>query len=142
MADVTSINNKTTGAATTSTSAASKLTGGQTLDKDAFLKLLVTQLKYQDPTKPMEDTQFISQMAQFSSLEQMTNVKQGLDNLTQMQSANQALGLVGKSIKLRNPADESNPITGTVSGVKFSANGTRLVVSDKDYALADVISAQ
>ncbi|ABR48870.1 flagellar hook capping protein [Alkaliphilus metalliredigens QYMF] len=62
------------------------------LDKDAFLKLLVTQMSNQDPLNPMEDREFISQMAQFSSLEQMQNLNDGLkdtkellaDHITQM----------------------------------------------------------
>ncbi|MTI47993.1 flagellar hook capping FlgD N-terminal domain-containing protein [Sporosalibacterium faouarense] len=58
----------------------SALSKNSTLDKDAFLKLLVTQLRNQDPLKPMEDKEFIAQMAQFSSLEQMQNMNASLQN--------------------------------------------------------------
>ena len=54
------------------------------LGKDDFLKLLITQLTHQDPFDPINDTEFIAQMAQFSALEQMTNVASGMENLLEL----------------------------------------------------------
>lgn len=84
------------------------------LGKDAFLKLLVTQLKYQNPMKPMEDKEFISQMAQFSSLEQMNNLNETMTKSMQVlnmnilgmveyQKLSEASNLVGKEVVLRVP---------------------------------------
>jgi flagellar basal-body rod modification protein FlgD len=80
--------------AVNSTSTTTKLTRktSNQLGKDDFLKLLVTQLQYQDPLKPMENTDFIAQTAQFTALEQMQNLAQA----TQMQ---QATTMIGKDIK-------------------------------------------
>lgn len=78
----------------------------KSLDKDDFLKLLVTKLTYQDPMKPMEDEAFIAELAQFSSLEQLQNLNNALVNsqqwdLMQMQTINNtmATGLIGKEVK-------------------------------------------
>jgi flagellar basal-body rod modification protein FlgD len=57
------------------------------LGKDAFLSLLVTQMQHQDPTKPMDDTQFLAQLAQFSSLEQLQQMNQSLTQIAQFYSA-------------------------------------------------------
>ncbi|PWB70293.1 flagellar biosynthesis protein FlgD [candidate division GN15 bacterium] len=91
----------------TDASGNAKTTGSQqSLGKDDFLHLLVTKLQNQDPLKPMEDQDFIAQLAQFSSLEQMNNISEGIAtsnkwDLLQMQSLNNALasGLIGKEIK-------------------------------------------
>ena len=75
-------------------------TAGQTLEKDDFLKLLITQLTHQDPTEPMNDREFIAQMAQFSTLEQITNMSQDFGKLAGILSTSQALGLLGKTVEV------------------------------------------
>lgn len=70
------------------------------LGKDDFLKLLITQLTHQDPTQPMEDREFIAQMAQFSTLEQMTNMNESFTTLSNMLASNQAMGLLGKTVEI------------------------------------------
>ena len=77
-------------------------TGSSALGKDAFLQILITQLQNQDPTQPMDDKQFISQMAQFSSLEQMQNVASGIKDLLESQQQSQLMNytsFIGKEVK-------------------------------------------
>ena len=87
-------------------SGAQRQTGGmQTLGKDDFLQLLVTKLQHQDPLKPMDDSDFIAQLAQFSTLEQMYNIAEGIAtsnrwDFLQMQSLNNVMasGLIGREV--------------------------------------------
>jgi flagellar basal-body rod modification protein FlgD len=73
------------GAATAYTAAAStSTTGTDGLGRDAFLQLLVTQLKHQDPMKPKEDGEFLAQLAQFSSLEKLTSIEASVNTLGQL----------------------------------------------------------
>jgi len=72
----------------------------QSLGKDDFLQILITQLAYQDPTAPMEDKEFIAQMAQFSTLEQMTGMAQDFSKLTSMLAGNEASSALGKSVEI------------------------------------------
>ncbi|HHZ04888.1 flagellar hook assembly protein FlgD [Acetomicrobium hydrogeniformans] len=67
------------------------------LGKDDFLKLLITQLTHQDPLEPVSDTEFIAQMAQFSTLEQMTNVAKGVESLLSVTKLN-AQSYIGKEV--------------------------------------------
>lgn len=87
----------------------------QDLGKDDFLKILITQLQNQDPTKPMEDKQFISQMAQFSTLEQMNNMSEGFSKLSGKLQSSQAMSVLGRSVEVSTQSGES--ITGTVGEV-------------------------
>jgi flagellar basal-body rod modification protein FlgD len=75
-------------------------TASQSLGKDDFLKLLIAQLANQDPTSPMENTEFIAQMAQFSSLEQMTNMSTEFSKLASMMNSNEAVSTIGKTVEL------------------------------------------
>ncbi len=80
--------------------AAGGRTASQQLGKDDFLKLLLTQLSNQDPTSPMENTEFIAQMAQFSSLEQMTNMNESFRRMASMLNVAQASNTVGRTVEL------------------------------------------
>jgi flagellar basal-body rod modification protein FlgD len=72
----------------------------QSLGKDDFLKILITQLAHQDPMAPMEDREFIAQMAQFSTLEQMTGMAKDFSRLTAMVSGSEASSALGKNVEL------------------------------------------
>jgi flagellar basal-body rod modification protein FlgD len=72
----------------------------QQLGKDDFLKLLITQLSHQDPTAPMQDKEFIAQMAQFSSLEQMTSMAADFARLANMLTGSEASSALGRNVEL------------------------------------------
>jgi flagellar basal-body rod modification protein FlgD len=96
----------------------------QSLGKDDFIKILITQLTHQDPTAPMEDKEFIAQMAQFSSLEQMTNMAQDFNRLTNLLMSSEAATALGKSVEI---AQGNDVIQGTVKAVTRGATPQVLV---------------
>lgn len=106
------------------------------LGKDDFLKLLITQLSNQDPTNPMEDTQFISQMAQFSSLEQMTNMSTAFSKMATLINSSEAASTLGKTVEL-NIGDTTT--TGIVEGATRGDN-PQILVNGMYYSM-DKIAA-
>jgi len=116
----------------TATDAKQRNTGE--LGKDDFLNLLVTQLRYQDPLQPVDDKEFIGQMAQFSSLEQMQNM-----NVSLTQS--QAFSLIGKHVtgQLKDSkTGEMNSIEGNVTSVKMSQGKAYVIVKGQDIPVESV----
>ena len=104
------------------------------LDKDDFLKILLTQLTHQDPTKPMEDKEFIAQMAQFSSLEQMTNMTKEFGQMQNMVKANHAVSLIGKNVNIVDNGEMISGVVEEVSGYEYP----QLLVNGKYYDLDKV----
>ncbi|MCY6483686.1 flagellar hook capping protein [Clostridium aestuarii] len=93
----------------------------QEMDKNAFFKILAAELRNQDPTNAKDGTEFISQMAQFSSLEQMAN-------LNNTMSFNAASSLIGGKVKLNNYDMDGLPYEGIVTGVKKQGSSMKVEV--------------
>lgn len=90
------------------------------LGKDAFFDLLITQLRNQDPLKPMEDKEFIAQMAQFSSLEQMQNMNENMEQFLQMQTLTRGAALIGKQVEVvEDQGEGQNIISGEVTRIGY-----------------------
>ncbi len=107
---------------------------GGVMGKDEFLKILITQLSHQDPTQPMEDKDFIAQMAQFSSLEQITNMSDGMQKVAELLAKSQAVALLGKTVEI---ADGSSLVSGTVEEVS-GGDFPQLLVNGTYYDYSQV----
>ena len=113
-------------AASTSTPAASAPKAGTpALGKQDFLKLLMAQLQNQDPLKPIDNQQFLAQLAQFTSLEINRQVSDKTDSLLTIQSATQSLGLIGRSVAVNTDAGSQ---VGTVTAISFQNGSPALTV--------------
>jgi flagellar basal-body rod modification protein FlgD len=94
------------------------------------MKLLTTQLTSQDPMNPMKDTEFISQMANFTSLEQMRSLSKSFDTFTSDQRMAAAPAYLGRQVTLTDPSGE---ITGIVEAIKLLNGKPAVVVNGKTY---------
>lgn len=146
--EIMSMQNQTTW--NTSNSATQTTTSSS--DKDMFLNLMLQQMKNQDPTQPMENQEWLSQLAQYSSLEQMSQMNEGLQSLAdamyslsngvaQNSGVSQTLALIGKEVDIiPDPEKPDEIITGTVTEAKFEDGEGKIKVNGKYYSIAYVTS--
>lgn len=132
MANTNAVAGNSQSSATTNTTTTKKT--NDSLGKDDFLKLLITQLQYQDPMNPMEDKEFISQMAQFTSLEQMQN----LNSSMQM---TQASSMIGMKVTWTD-SSSAEVKTGVVDSVRLVDGAPKLVIGSDSIELSKITGVE
>lgn len=127
----------TTAAERNENSATKALTKTKELGKDEFLKLLLTQLKYQDSQDPVKDKDFIAQMAQFSALEQTTNMTKSFEKVAKRGQNNEALSMLGsRATAVR--ADGGEMIEGRVTSIRYTDTDPEVTITRDDDTIAVV----
>jgi len=96
------------------------------LGQEQFLRILLAQLRFQDPLKPMDNQQFLAQMAQFSALAQTSQLNERVDTLLSIQAATQSIGLIGKTVEVQTTAGN---IVGAISSLTFADGQPALTVT-------------
>lgn len=126
------------GIATTAASSplVSSGSGSSALGKQDFLKLLIAQLRNQDPMKPMEDREFITQLAQFGTLEALQNLEKKLDGNNGAQAVGQAAVLIGKRVEAT--LSDGRALSGLVSEVRLVSGLPRLIVDGQSVEMSQV----
>jgi flagellar basal-body rod modification protein FlgD len=94
-----------------------------TVDYESFLKLLVAQMKNQDPTAPMESTEYVAQLATFSQVEQQVQMNRKLDDILQASALSQASGLIGREV-----VSHDGSVSGKVKEIKLFSDGVVAVL--------------
>jgi flagellar basal-body rod modification protein FlgD len=130
--------------ATDSTSGSFSSAATKSLDKNAFMKLLVSQLEHQDPLSPVANEDFVAQLATFSSLEQLEGLNQNVVAMIALNQSNallsqltQSSALIGKDVTWQD-FDDQETHTGTVQSVKIVDGLAVLRIGDQDVPLAAV----
>lgn len=104
---------------------ASQSTSKTAVDYQSFLKLLIAEMKNQDPTKPMDSTQYVAQLATFSQVEQSVQTNTKLDQIIQSSALSQADALIGRSI-----TSADGKTSGTVASVRLASSGLIAVLEN------------
>lgn len=106
-----------------------------TLTLQDFLRVLMTQLTYQDPLKPMDNQEFMAQIAQFTTLEQTQQLNTNIQTLLSNQAAQQSIGLIGHKVSITT---SSGAVTGTVTAIDLSGSAPQLTLSTTTGTLTGI----
>lgn len=99
------------------------------LDFQSLLGIILTELTYQDPLKPVDNFEFVSQLAQFSQLQQSQTLNDQVTNLLAAQAATQATGLIGKTVDVLGGV---TPVSGQVTAVSFTSGQPLITITTPD----------
>jgi flagellar basal-body rod modification protein FlgD len=110
---------------TTGTTTTNAAAGPDSLDYDSFLQLLIAQMKNQDPTKPTDPSQFVAQLASFSSVEQAIKTNNKLDTMMTSLALSQAEGFIGRTV-----ASADGSVQGTVTGMRIISGGAVAILDN------------
>jgi flagellar basal-body rod modification protein FlgD len=111
------------------------------MDMEDFLKLLTSQLQYQDPLEPVKDTEFVAQMASFSSLDQMNALNKNFESFMQGQMNHSVQNYLGKVVTIKGQ-DGTESAPGMVTAVTNKGGEMKLTIGNKDYAAASVMRVE
>lgn len=106
------------------------------LSQEDFMRILLAQLQFQDPLKPMDNQEFVAQLAQFSALEINRQQSEKVDQLLSMQSVTQSVGIIGKNVDVTTAQGSS--VAGKVDAVSFRTGEPRLTITVGGSVLTDV----
>ena len=137
MSSITPVNPLTPTTPLTPGAAAAKTSDGLT-DPQTFLKLLVAELKYQDPSNPTDPTQFLAQTAQFSMVQTLNTVGSDMAEMLTASQQAAAAALIGRDVTGTTSAGAT--VTGVVTGMQTSSTGTSLEIGSQSVPLANVTS--
>jgi len=103
------------------------LTKKNTINQEDFIKLFLAQLQFQDPLEPVDNREFLAQLAQFTSLEQSRQTSENTNGLLSMNASTQAISLLNKQVEVQGLGV---PLVGKVTAVSFTSSGAELTVAD------------
>ena len=107
------------------------------VSQEDLFKILLTQLNYQDPLKPMDNAEFIAQLAQFTSLEQARQTNDNIESLLRMQSTGQSVGLLTRTVQV---ATQTGTEVGQVTTITFTEGSPQLTVKTSDGRFINNVS--
>lgn len=106
------------------------------VSQNTFLTLLITQLKNQDPMSPQDSSEFVAQLAQFSSLEQITQLNKNITAVLESSVTN----LIGRTVEVLDSSSQTGLTQGVVTGITYYKDGPAIKVNGQDYPMKAVQS--